>query len=273
MKLNITIDQVLIGVTGFILGVFGNVVANWLSGSSLPILVIFGGLLVLVLLFRARYRQVYQIKISAPVTIRDENECERYARQGLVSCVSLFNPVKIPKEKQLSAATYRQAALEHNFTTLDFENSNFEPLIRAVTTHRCKLSHCWLISSKGGSDVFIEALVDYLRTVKGITCQFHYEDYLLSPERDDAETVKKTRDIVDQIFLEAKKDYQIDPDNMIADFTGGTRGMSTGLILACLDTSRDIQFIGTHYDEQAKPTGELLPMIFEFEPVLVNKPT
>ena len=76
----------------------------------------------------------------------------------------------------------------------------------------------------------------------------------------------KARDVVDGIYREAAAEYKLKPKDMIADITGGTKGMGLGMFFACVDGSRDLEFIGTHYDENAKPT-DLLPMIFDFEVV------
>jgi hypothetical protein len=40
------------------------------------------------------------------------------------------------------------------------------------------------------------------------------------------------------------------------------------MILACLDSDRDIQMIGTHYDAEGRPTGTLFPIVFKFQAVV-----
>jgi hypothetical protein len=55
---------------------------------------------------------------------------------------------------------------------------------------------------------------------------------------------------------------------MVANIITGVRSMTLGMVLTSLDGDRDIEFIGTHYDEFGNPTGDLLPITFSFEPKL-----
>ena len=81
----------------------------------------------------------------------------------------------------------------------------------------------------------------------------------------------KTYDLVRRIYRQAAGEFGIAAKDIIADFTGCPRSMTLGLILACLSVDRNIQLMGTRYDAAGKPIGQLIPIIFSFEPVLQTK--
>ena len=164
---------------------------------------------------------------------------------------------------------------------MNLEQSNLEPLIKAIVAHQSKLRHCWLIATSGdkGSQVYLPALLKYLREGKDIPalqgeagCEFHTgEAYQVQVDgRGDTEVVEETRQLVDSIFQEAhQKEIRLKDNEIVADITGAPRNMLFGMLLACLDGQRDIQFNATDYADGV-PTGEPVPMIFHFEPRFVK---
>lgn len=267
--------QIIVALAGFVVGVFGNVAANLLSGSSWPILLIFMGILILSIIALLFLRPAWRVRIGAPISLYNQADCERYAKRGIIGVISLYKPIKVPSAEQLKAQDYLNAARNLEYKKLDLERSSLEPLIQAIASHSSRLEHCWLITTGGnnGSSSYAAVLIEYLRNEKGLAhCQFHADSsYTLEPEKDDAEIVRKTRDMIERIYEEALKEYQLSSQELIADFTGGPRTISLGLILGCLDGSRDIQLMGTEYDDNAQPVGDLTPMIFDFEMELINK--
>jgi hypothetical protein len=121
---------------------------------------------------------------------------------------------------------------------------------------------------KPGSDVYVPALIKYLQNEMHISCKFDNSHTIQTV--DDALITKKTKEEVESIFIEAKKLGLKDPQ-VIADCTGGPRSMTLGIFLACLDGKRDIQFMGTHYDDKNRPGGPTIPMITKFSVKTIDK--
>lgn len=48
--------------------------------------------------------------------------------------------------------------------------------------------------------------------------------------------------LVNQIYTQASEE-QLEPEQIIADYTGGTKSMTAGLILACASPQRRLQFM------------------------------
>jgi len=146
-------------------------------------------------------------------------------------------------------------------------------VIEAITSHSSRLTHCWLIGTsttdltRPASQLFIPALVEYLRRERHLQCEFHVGPAYDVPLDDDALVFNKTLDLLRRIFDETHG-AGISPSELIADFTSGIRSMTLGMILACLDGERDIEMVGTHYDSQGNWIGQTFPIVFSFEPVL-----
>jgi len=227
--------------------------------------------------------------MSPPIAMRNPPEIIRNARKGMIAFVSLYNPIKDSTYKDLSRKEqekkmdeFRKAAKELDYSRLNFEQSNLEPLIKAIVTHRSKLQHCWLIATAGerGSQLYVPVLIKYLREQKGFAerngdfgCEFHFGDkYQISLDRvSETQVVDDTHKLVESIFTEAHgSTLQLADNEIIADITSGPRSMPLGMILACLDCQRDIQFTGTEYDPIVTPTGEPVPIIFNFEPQFLD---
>ena len=51
----------------------------------------------------------------------------------------------------------------------------------------------------------------------------------------DAFGIKETHRVVHTIYTQEAAEYDLDPNQIIADFTGGTKPMSAGMVLACRD--------------------------------------
>jgi hypothetical protein len=117
-----------------------------------------------------------------------------------------------------------------------------------------------------GSRPYAPLLAAYLRQ-QGLKCKFHYgQPYCISLD-DDALVLSKTYDQVQHIFQQAAR-LGLNPQELVADITTGVRSMTLGMVLACLNGDQDVEFIGTHYDAQGRPVGDLFPIIFSFEPTL-----
>lgn len=262
-------------IAGFLLGVVLNVVQDYVTasgGAVLTVFVVLAAVFGLAALWYQSRPQPMQAMMKSPVTLRRPVDRLTYARKGLIVFVSLYRPIgkggsKLPPEKWAAAA---QAG---DYEALDLPHSNLATAVASIISHQHRLEHCWLISTarngqQSGSVTYAPILVQYLRQEKGmVDCRFYgaADNSLAIPLDDDALVASKTRDMVNEIFKQADGLGLTDND-MVADFSGCPRSMALGMILACLDRNRDIQFVGTHYDAQGRPVGDLFPVLFAFEP-------
>ena len=163
------LDVIMVALASFLVGVLGNFIANLLMGQKWWVYLILGVILVGVFTYLFFKKPVIKVHIGAPKKILDEADCAREARRGLVTFLTLHNPIKVPPTERLKPEEYLQAARNGEYHKLDFERSTFEPLIKALETHRCRLEHVWLIPSRGnpGSEAFAKPLIAYLQQEKG----------------------------------------------------------------------------------------------------------
>ncbi len=117
----------------------------------------------------------------------------------------------------------------------------------AVTFHRPTLERCWLLCS-GESRSNAEALRAWLR---GLDEPVESDD----PVPVDPYDPLAVREAVDAIYRALPPDWQA--SDVIADYTGMTAHCSVGMVLACLDGSRRLEY--TPQDPQH--VGKSLPPI------------
>lgn len=82
----------------------------------------------------------------------------------------------------------------------------------------------WLLASPASIPVANEVKDRYEKTCDIEICK-----------AQDAFHVQDTYEVAKEIYAEAVNKYQLSPDNILADFTGGTTPMSVGLALAAQD--------------------------------------
>ena len=214
----------------------------------------------------------FNVIIKSPQTITSPQEAKSYARQVFIGFVPLFTPQSnsVRKLDKEAKDEYDNAIKNLDFDRLHLEKSNFQPTIKAIVSHQSKLKHCWLLATTGtsptsvGSLAHAELLIEYLKQHYGLTCQFHFgQEYSISLD-EDALVLSKTYDLIERVFQEIPREFN--STQIVADITTGFRSMTLGMILACLDEERDIEFVGTKYDENGRPDGSLKPTIFSFNP-------
>ncbi len=267
-------DKLVFALFGLLVGLSVNILSDFLTENnhviSMIILAGTAAVAFVVLLLKARAQRL-RVVINRFIALRTQEEREQQARRGLIVFVSLYNELKRKPEERLSPELALEAAKQLDYRKMAFEESNLQPAIDAITGHISRLEHCWLISTTAANKAaavslpFAPVLSRYLLEQKGVRCAFHGDKdarYAV-PLDDDGEVTVKTRDLVQRIFVEAAA-LGLSDNDIVADFTGCPRSMILGMILACLDRGRDIQFQGTHYNELAKPQG-LYPLLFDFE--------
>ena len=268
--------ELIYSITAFLLGIDASIITDQISSHWVRLLplvaavtLIFGVLALLSILTEPP--KPVRVDIDSPITIRDEVEAKRYARQGFVGFVPYFTPRPKTVTYDLSPEERKRAVENLDFGKLNIENSNFQPVTHAILQHAERTRHCWLIATTSdqgtGSLDFVNLLVEYLRQQKNLDCEFHAgREYTVRLDAD-AEVLKKTYDLVIKKIFKEASDLGIPPDEMVVDITPGLRSMALGATLACLDAEHDIEFVGTKYDQTGRPVGPLHPIIYGFEAI------
>ncbi len=103
------------------------------------------------------------------------------------------------------------------------------------------LEYVWLIPSQASihvAEAFREKFEDQLKMVM---CDISNEF-----------TVQSTYEMVKSIYEHKIQEYQLLPEEVISDFTGGTRPMSAGMVLACQDRY-PMQYMSGILDSASRP--------------------
>lgn len=113
--------------------------------------------------------------------------------------------------------------------------SNPDTVMRAVEYH--KPAYLWLVTS--------EAMIDTANKIEdrinkdGTLAKVEIVREMLSD--DEVFTHDKTEEIVNNIFQNLPA--EVSETDVIADFTGGTKTMTVGMLLACLNESRALEYV------------------------------
>jgi hypothetical protein len=60
---------------------------------------------------------------------------------------------------------------------------------------------------------------------------------------EDADNPESVHRLVDEIYKEATEKNSLTEEEVIADYTGGTKSMTSGMVLACTSPRRPLQFM------------------------------
>jgi len=269
-------------VTG-LLNVTSNVIAALIASSKWLTLgiVTFATIIALIVYIFLRPRYVDIRFKKTPIPARTEQEKQASAQRGLVLVVGPYNPNRGAPTDQLDPARRRELAQALDYKTLDLPHSNLAVPIEAISAHASRLEHCWLLTTKTvndpsrDSEVYVPVLVEYLKKERGLHCQFHTSKKYEIVMDDDPAITERTRRIVNEIFKEAgefaEKKTRLSNEEIVCDATSGTRSISLGIILACLDGKRKVQLIGTHYGPKGEFIGDPYPITFDYEPVNITE--
>lgn len=262
------------GLAGLSFGLILSVFSNWLSEQWAGLLpwvlgvAVISGVISFILMLRKPVGA--GVVIRSPQTIRSPEEAQQYARRGFIGFVPLYTPKPGTAAAALSPEERAAGVEALDFEGLQLLESNMQPTIEAILNHGSRLEHCWLLATRshdgGGSIRYANLLVQYLRR-QGLRCEFYQGSAYAIAMDDDALILSKTYDQVQRVFEQAGR-LGLTSQEIVADITTGVRSMSLGMTLACLDGDKDVEFVGTRYDERGRPAGELFPIIFSFEPLL-----
>jgi hypothetical protein len=107
----------------------------------------------------------------------------------------------------------------------------------------------WLIASVQTLPVAESLARDYRDHITAVRWG---EDYRVDPDR-----VEDTYNAVTRILEQEVGTYQMDPQHVIADLTGGMKPMTAGMTLACLAHNRDMQYMMAIRDEKGEPRRDI----------------
>jgi len=101
------------------------------------------------------------------------------------------------------------------------------------------LTHCWLLyGSEEDGELSSKANAEQLEkefSAKNISVEI----WPLADPHD----IKEVFHAVQTIYQIAENKYHLLPDQIIADYTGGTKSMTVGMILAALEKDADLQYL------------------------------
>jgi hypothetical protein len=124
------------------------------------------------------------------------------------------------------------------------------------------LQECWIITAGPRSHDSAVELVSRLIQAGMRPEMFHYAR-LSAEDADNPEAVHRE---VDRIYRDARSIYGLEEEEIIGDYTGGTKSMTSGLVLACASPRRSLQFMKPQeYDDdgRAVPAAGSTPVAIE----------
>ncbi len=131
---------------------------------------------------------------------------------------------------------------------LIFLFSRQDTLREAIAYHRPHLAHCWLLVTP-----------EMQERAAGVVSRYPDLTFTLHPlsGRYDSQGCYRT---VAHIYREEASRWGMSPQQVIADITGGTKPMTLGMIVACLEGDYPIEHVPTAFDAAGQPTGPLPPI-------------
>ena len=128
----------------------------------------------------------------------------------------------------------------------------------AIEYHLGTLEYCWIIATSDSINT-ASAMADRYRTE--VPLIFWGEpNYIVDPDQ-----IQDTYDLVYRIAEEEAKEIGISSTQIIADITGGTKPMSTGMGMACLARDMDMEYMKALRDIDGKIIKGSIP-----EPIRID---
>lgn len=131
---------------------------------------------------------------------------------------------------------------------LIFLFSREDTLREALAYHAPVLTHAWLLVTPELQSKAAEAVQHHPNL------RFAVESL---PNLYDTRACYQT---VLAVYQNAARNERIDPKRIISDITGGTKPMTMGMILACVQGGYPIEHVPTRYDSDGNPIGPLPPI-------------
>lgn len=142
------------------------------------------------------------------------------------------------------------AAFPHpeRYRGLIFLFSREDTLREAIQYHQPTLEHCWLLVTPEMRD-----------RAASVVSHFPNLSFTLHPLGDRYDSQACYQTVLDIYRREAPR-QGISPKQVIADITGGTKPMTMGMIVACLEGDYPIEHVPTAFNAAGEPTGPLTPI-------------
>lgn len=117
--------------------------------------------------------------------------------------------------------------------------ANWGPLAVAVKHHAPQLRHCWIVCSggKGGSASEYGVAERLVHAIAGSKVRCH--PCVVS----DANDIKPAVAAIQVVYHDALVSHDLRPDEIIADFTGGTAAMSGAMVLATVWEECHVEYL------------------------------
>ncbi len=117
----------------------------------------------------------------------------------------------------------------------------------ALDHHLNRLEHCWIIATPESVGTATALFQEY-----GNRLEIHYgSGYIV-----DAEEFAPTYDVVMRILSKEMQEAGLGVTEMIADITGGTKPMTSGMALACVACHIPMQYIKTNRGVDGQVSGD-----------------
>lgn len=85
----------------------------------------------------------------------------------------------------------------------------------------------------------------------------------LSPEHIN--DPNQIRQLIDSLYTAAQQQTGLPPTDLIADYTGGTKSMTAGMVLACSQPDRHLQYLASEYNEHKRIVrSQLMQIILSY---------
>lgn len=140
--------------------------------------------------------------------------------------------------------------------------SNKPTILRAVKHHAQALTHLWLITTTSRMSMAQELEAECKAKAPGL------EVNVVPLQEGDIVNHRAVEKCVDDLYFNLP-DHGLQASEVIGDLTGGTVIMSVGMLLACLDADRDLEYVPQATqatpDGQTKPVGTGAPILIRVE--------
>jgi len=128
-------------------------------------------------------------------------------------------------------------------------------LLEAIRYHEDELKCCWLIVTQEVKDRGV------VENVRKQAPEIHFEERGLQDEYDARECYA----IVRGIYQDDVARFGLKPKDVIADITGGTKPMTMGMVLACIEGEYPVEHVPAVYDEELKAQKPLEPIEISYD--------
>lgn len=131
---------------------------------------------------------------------------------------------------------------------LIFVFSREDTLREAIKHHRPALERCWLLTTPEMQEIAGQVVGHF----SGVSFSLQP----LAGRYDSQGCYQAVRDI----YRGEASRLGLAPDEVIADITGGTKPLTMGMIVACLEGNFPLEHVPTAFDAAGNPTGPLPPI-------------